>query len=408
MIKNFIAVCTLLVSSILVAQEGTSSPYSFYGIGDVRFAGTIENRSMGGISMIPDSIHINLQNPAMYSDLKLTNFSVAGSFAPNEIKTFSQTEKSQRTTLDYIAVGLPLKRFGLGFGLIPFSSVGYRLDNRSVPNQRTLNTGTGGLNKAFVGVGFKINKNFSAGLEFQYNFGTVETNSVTENDNVQYSTIERNTSYINGANFNIGVAYQRKVNKKISLFSALAFSPSASLTNKSEREIALIQAPQLSPSLITDIENKLNLPSKLTFGVGIGQATKWTVGAEVSFKENSKFTNRLPDITNVTFNNGIKYNLGGYFIPKYNSYTNYLNRIVYKAGLRYENTGLVINNKTITDAAFTLGLSLPLKNTFSSLNLSFERGSRGTTANNLVRENYNLFSVGLSFNDRWFVKRKYN
>ena len=408
MIKNFIAVCTLLVSSILVAQEGTSSPYSFYGIGDVRFAGTIENRSMGGISMIPDSIHINLQNPAMYSDLKLTNFSVAGSFAPNEIKTFSQTEKSQRTTLDYIAVGLPLKRFGLGFGLIPFSSVGYRLDNRSVPNQRTLNTGTGGLNKAFVGVGFKINKNFSAGLEFQYNFGTVETNSVTENDNVQYSTIERNTSYINGTNFNIGVAYQRKINKKISLFSALAFSPSASLTNKSEREIALIQAPQLSPSLITDIENKLNLPSKLTFGAGIGQATKWTVGAEVSFKENSKFTNRLPDITNVTFNNGIKYNLGGYFIPKYNSYTNYLNRIVYKAGLRYENTGLVINNKTITDAAFTLGLSLPLKNTFSSLNLSFERGSRGTTANNLVRENYNLFSVGLSFNDRWFVKRKYN
>ena len=82
--------------------------------------------------------------------------------------------------------------------------------------------------------------------------------------------------------------------------------------------------------------------------------------------------------------------------------------MVYKAGLRYENTGLVINNKTITDAAFTLGISLPLKNTFSSLNLSFEHGSRGTTANSLVRENYNLFSIGLSFNDRWFVKRKYN
>lgn len=408
MIKNFIAVLTLLVSSILVAQEGTSSPYSFYGIGDVRFAGTIENRSMGGISMIPDSIHINLQNPAMYSDLKLTNFSVAGSFARNDIKTFSQTEKSQRTTLDYIAVGLPLKRFGVGFGLIPFSSVGYRLDNRSVPNQRTLNTGTGGINKAFLGVGFKINKNFSAGLEFQYNFGTVETNSITENDNIQYSTIERNTSYINGANFNIGLAYQHKLYKKVSLFSALSYSPSASLSNKSEREIALIQSPQLNPSLITELENKLNLPSKLTFGAGIGQAAKWTVGAEVSFKENSKFTNRLPDITNVTFKNGTKYSVGGYYIPNYNSYTNYLNRIVYKAGLRYENTGLIINNKTITDAAFTVGLSLPLKNTFSSLNLSFEHGSRGTTANNLVRENYNLFSVGLSFNDKWFVKRKYN
>ena len=408
MIKNFIATVILLATTISFAQEGTSSPYSFYGIGDVRFAGTIENRSMGGISMIPDSIHINLQNPAMYSNLKLTNFSIGGSFAPNEIKTFSQTEKSQRTTLDYIAVGLPLKRFGIGFGLIPYSSVGYRLDNRSIANQRTLNTGVGGINKAFVGVGFKINKNFSAGFEFQYNFGTVETNSVTEITDVQYSTIERNTSYINGSNFNIGVAYQRKINKKTDLFSSLTFSPSINLANKSEREIALIQSPQISTSLISDFENKLNLPSKVTLGIGLGHLTKWSLGAEVTFKENSRFTNRLPDITNVNYANGTKVSLGGYYIPKYNSYTSYFSRMVYKAGLRYENTGLIINNKTIKDGAFTLGLSLPLKNTFSSLNLSYEHGSRGTTSNNLVRENYNLFSIGLSFNDKWFVKRKYN
>ena len=408
MIKNFIAALFLLVTTISFAQEGTASPYSFYGIGDVRFAGTIENRSMGGISMIPDSIHINLQNPAMYSNLKLTNFSVAGSFATNEIKTYSQTEKSQRTTLDYIAVGLPLKRFGLGFGLIPFSSVGYRLDNRPSATERKINTGTGGLNKAFIGVGFKINKNFSAGLEFQYNFGTVETNSITEITAVQYSSLERNSSFINGANFNFGLAYQRKINKKVDLFSSLTFSPSANLTNKSEREIGLIQSPQLNPSQITEFESKLNLPAKVSLGIGFGQLTKWSAGAEVTFKENSTFTNRLPDINNVNYKNGTKISLGGYYIPKFNSYTNYFSRIVYKGGLRYENTGLVINNKTITDAAFTLGLSLPLKNTFSSLNLSFEHGSRGTTANNLVRENYNLFSIGLSFNDRWFVKRKYN
>jgi hypothetical protein len=30
------------------AQEGTASPYSYYGIGDVRFKGTVENRSMAG------------------------------------------------------------------------------------------------------------------------------------------------------------------------------------------------------------------------------------------------------------------------------------------------------------------------------------------------------------------------
>ena len=408
MIKNFITALILLVTTHTFAQEGTASPYSFYGIGDVRFAGTIENRSMGGISMIPDSIHINLQNPAMYSNLKLTNFSVAGSFAPTEIKTAAQTEKSQRTTLDYIAVGLPLKRFGLGFGLIPYSSVGYRLDNRSIANQRTINTGTGGINKAFIGLGFKINKNFSAGAEFQYNFGTVETNSVTEIENVQYSTLERNSSFINGANFNIGMAYQGKINKKTDFFSSITFAPSANLISKSEREIGLIQSPQLNAPLITEFEKNLNLPSKLTVGLGLGRLTKWGAGAEITFKENSNFTNRLADITNVNYKNSTKLSLGGYYIPKYNSYTNYFSRIVYKGGFRYENTGLVINNVTITDAALTLGMSLPLKNTFSSLNLSYEYGSRGTTTNNLIRENYNLISIGLSFNDRWFVKRKYN
>jgi hypothetical protein len=42
----------------------TSSPYSFYGIGDVRFKGTVENRSMAGVAVEQDSIHMNLENPA--------------------------------------------------------------------------------------------------------------------------------------------------------------------------------------------------------------------------------------------------------------------------------------------------------------------------------------------------------
>jgi hypothetical protein len=60
MIKKIIVSFSLLLSLVSFAQEGTSSPYSFYGIGDVRFKGTIENTSMGGMSVIPDSIHMNI------------------------------------------------------------------------------------------------------------------------------------------------------------------------------------------------------------------------------------------------------------------------------------------------------------------------------------------------------------
>jgi hypothetical protein len=47
MIKKIIVSACLLLSLVSFAQEGTASPYS-YGIGDVRFKGTVENRSMAG------------------------------------------------------------------------------------------------------------------------------------------------------------------------------------------------------------------------------------------------------------------------------------------------------------------------------------------------------------------------
>ena len=59
----------------------------------------------------------------MYSSLKLTTYAVGGTFSVNKLKTDSQNEKAQRTALDYLAIGVPLKKLGVGFGLIPYSSI---------------------------------------------------------------------------------------------------------------------------------------------------------------------------------------------------------------------------------------------------------------------------------------------
>ncbi len=62
MLKRILVVLIIFISGISLAQEGTTSPYSFYGIGELKFKGTAENRAMGGIGIISDSIHLNLQN----------------------------------------------------------------------------------------------------------------------------------------------------------------------------------------------------------------------------------------------------------------------------------------------------------------------------------------------------------
>lgn len=427
--KNIVSIC-LLLSLVSFAQQGTSSPYSFYGIGDVRFRGTIENRSMAGMGTVPDSIHLNIQNPAMYSNLKLTNFSIGGTFAATKLITNEQNEKAQRTTLDYLAVGLPLKKFGIGFGLIPYSSVGYNIQSSTIDNTiQTINyyKGNGSLNKVFVGLGFQISKKLSFGVDAQYNFGKITTSNIALRyvnvatngtpiyEQVQYGSIEANTSSASGINFNTGLSFKSKFNKDISIFSSVTYSPEATLKFNNTRNIGLVQGANginilgVGEPTVIDVPNtKIKLPSKFTIGLGIGNTKKWIIGSEVTFQNNSNFGNRFNDITNVSYENATRYTLGGYCIPNYNSFSSYFKRVVYRGGFRYENTGLIIENKSIQDAALTLGLGMPLRGTFSNLNIGFEVGNRGTKASGLVREHYMNFSIGLSLNDKWFQKRKFN
>ena len=415
MIKNSIVALCILFSTHLLAQEGTSSPYSFYGIGDIKFKGSVENRSMGGISVLPDSIHINIQNPAQLAGLKLSGLALGGTYANTKSLSEDQEGKSRRTSLDYMAIGLPLGKIGIGFGLIPFSSVGYKISKTTEASSQNSGSikkynGIGGVNKVFLGFGYSLTKKINIGANMQYNFGTIETTGLLYQTDIENGTRETNISKLSGVNFDIGATYQTKLKGKLSLFGSLIFTPESKL--KLSNTLNIQTVPLLSSSGITEIESKSNstikLPSKLALGAGFGEIKKWLLGTEVTFINNSVMSNRFNNITNSSFENSIRYSLGGYFIPNYNSYATYYKRIVYRGGLRYENTGLVIENKSITDFAANVGLGLPLIGTFTNVNIGLEVGKRGTTYNNLVQENYFNISVGLSLSDKWFVKRKFD
>ena len=68
-----------------------------------------------------------------------------------------------------------------------------------------------------------------------------------------------------------------------------------------------------------------------------------------------------------------------------------------------------MNNESINDVGMSLGAGIPIGGgTFSNVNVGLEYGKRGTTSAALVQENYFNFSLSFSFNDRWFVKSKFN
>lgn len=417
MIKKIALIVTILLANFGFAQENTPSPYSFYGIGSTKFKGTNDIVNMGGISVYADSTHINVLNPATYSNQLLTSFQVGGTSSFYKLNAGSQTEKAQKTTFDYLVMGFPVsKKMGVSVGLLPQSAVGYRFvnDKRDVDNTISRYFGKGGVNKVYVGSGYKINSKFSVGLDFQYLFGTIETEAQKFQDNVQYGSRELNESTLSGVAFNAGLTYNTKLNNKLNFMSSLVYSPETKLNSNNVRYVSLASlstnGTALPASLDTEInvaDSKLSVPSKLALGAGIGNR-KWFVGGDITFSGTGSQVNRFENYSNVSYENATRVAIGGFFIPKFDSYDNYFERVTYRGGFKFENTGLVINNTAIKDKSMTLGFGLPIKGTFSSLNLGVEYGERGSLLNGLVREEYFSVNIGLIFNDKWFKRTLYN
>jgi len=398
------------------SQEGTSSPYSFYGIGDIKFSGTLENRSMGGISIAQDSTHINLQNPAGFANLKWTVFTIGGGSNYTKLKSGAESAKAQKTTLDYLALGIPLgKNFGGAFGLIPYSSVGYRIANEN-PDSAQISkrfNGWGGLNRVFLGFGYKILPNLNLGVNGYYNFGKIQGNSLEYIYDYGIGSRELNVTNLSGLNVAIGMMYKAKITKELSVFSSLYYTPESTLKTENTRSIATVSYNSafdlqvIDPSDDVISSGELKLPQKLTFGAGVGDSKKWLLGGEVSIQGASQLANNYSTINTVSYEKSEKYSIGGYFTPNSNPFSSYAKRITYRAGLRYEKTGLIVNSNSINDAALTFGMGLPITGSLSNLNLGLEYGKKGTSSNGLVQENYFNLNLSFTLNDKWFVKRKF-
>ena len=412
MFRQIVVGLFILIAGVAVAQEGTTSPYSYYGIGTLKFRGTAENRSMGGLGVFSDSIHLNLQNPASYSSLRLINFSVGGSHKSSKQKNETDSQNTSASTLDYIAMGIPMGKFGMGFGIIPYTSVGYDFTSE-LPDGLTQYDGSGGLNKAYLSLGYQITPELSLGIDANYNFGKIENTATTQKTDLQYGTRVFNRSDILGFSFNFGAMYKRMVTENLELTGSVTFTPGTNFTSENYRRISTVSIIPagiftIDEREITVADTDFTFPSQFTIGAGIGRPKYWGVGAEYTNQKTSNFTNRAFTIDNVTYENASKFRLGGYYIPNYNSFGNYFKRVVYRAGARFEQTGLNVNGQDINEFGISFGLGLPVGRLFSNMNLGFEIGRRGTTDFGLIQENFFNTFLSFSLNDRWFEKRLYD
>ena len=183
----------LIFSYTLSAQQNSSSPYSFFGIGLSEYNGIVENRSMGGLGIYSDSIRVNLQNPAGWSHFKLVNFSAGASYNYAALKSDKSSGVATNSAINYIVLGFPIsKRMGVSFGVMPNSSVGYGLsstENQSIP----LNSGNEGTMKVNLVPGNQITPGLRVGVQPAYIFGKLENTTIFSLDEFHYGTKDFNS-----------------------------------------------------------------------------------------------------------------------------------------------------------------------------------------------------------------------
>jgi hypothetical protein len=431
MIKNIIVSILLFTSVFVVGQRNSSSPYSYFGIGDEFNITTVEQSAMGGIGVAFSHYkYLNFTNPAAYANLRYSTYSLGLLNNDLTVKTADTEQSSTTTTLSYVALAFPIgDTAGFSFGMQPISSMGYSLANSTLDNdgntsEITLFQGSGGVNRFYGSFGIKVYKGLSLGFEGDFSFGNLENSITNQIADVSLATKYRETTELRGASVKLGAQYEKKLKNDLILnagatvkfgndLSVVGESLTYSLTLSGASEFVRDTLVDQSGNKVIDIDGDFNLPLKTILGVGIGKLDKWYAGIEYENQDAISTTGLLGNTAGAyRYGKANRISLGGFYLPKINSISSYWNRVTYRAGLRYENTGLLINNlgnnsnfTEINDFGISFGLGLPLKQ-LSTVNMGFEFGKRGTIENNLIQENYFNFRLSLSLSERWFIKRK--
>jgi len=418
-LKYIYLIIFLAGSPFIFAQSNTSSPYSIGGLGEIAFKGNAINRLMGGLDIVSDSLHANLNNPASLGDLKLVTYGLGLNYKSTKLSSSASNESVTSASIDYLVVAIPTKKFTFGFGILPATSVGYRLqsviEGDDINNVVNRNEGFGGLNQTFLSIGFKVFEFLNFGVSANYNFGRITNESSRQEQNIDFGTFFTKTSSLAGFNYRFATQLKIPLTSKVRLDAMAYYVPNNSLTatNESVYFTRSVTTQDLGDFENVDLaainldETTISLGNQYSFGLGITKDKKWFVGGQYSRRNSADYVNNFISLDNITYANGSRLSFGGFYLPDYSSITSYWKRIVYRAGVRFEDTGVLFNNQPLKETGISFGVSLPMAG-FSNANIGLEFGKRGSQDNGLIQESYWNLIVGLSLNDIWFIKRKFN
>src|SRR6478609_3512954 len=408
-----------LVTAMVAKAQVASSPFSKFGIGDFTGTGIAQNQGMGGIGISnPSGWYLNNVNPALLVFNRITVFQAGMQYEKIKESDGSNSQNFTSANLNYLAIAFPVKlnKWATSIGLMPYTNVNYKLSfsdfatGSNSPISR-LESGSGGINQFYWSNGVAINRFLSVGVKASYLFGSI----ITQESNIFLASVGTYSSvyvrdYFNGFNLQGGLSFHKDslFRKNYRFNIGLVYNSNTNLNSEHtlRYELKSTTGPTIdSTTIVKNAAGKTYIPKNVGVGMSFGKIDKWTVGGDFTyndFRDFNGFTNSIgiPTI-------GYKSSIGMEFAPDIYDYTNYLSRITYRVGGSYEKMPYLVNGNPLLDIAGTFGFSLPVGRA-STIDLGFKIGKRGVLPQSTVEENYFRVYFGVTFNDQWFIKRKFD
>ncbi len=421
-IRYIFVILVVFGFSNLSAQIRTNSPYSLFGIGQVNNSNVnVGSFAMGGLAYsLRDPLLVNVVNPASYTSFEMSSFVFDGGFNMSllSLKTNEVTENNNLASLSYLTFGLPVTSWWKSsFGLLPFSDVGYNISEdhhlENIGNIQYLNKGDGGINQVYWGNAFKIGKNLSIGVNAKYLFGTIDkTRAISFPDSINIlNTNIQNSLVTSDFYFTFGLQYEKQFKKDFIFGAGLIYSTSTKINARKETlvrsyygSLSNVEQWRDTISFIPDDKGNYVIPVNIGGGISFQKRDKWLIGADITWQKWEDYSSFGVDDS---LQNSLDVSLGGQFIPDKYSIFSYWEKVNYRFGLRYSESYLQLYEHQINELGISIGMGLPLWKTKSTFNFGIEFGTKGTTLDKLIQENYIRFTFGIAFYQNWFVKRKY-
>lgn len=409
----------------MAAQSGTNSPYSQYGLGVLSDQSQGFNRGMNGLALgMRYGNQVNFLNPASYSSVdSLTMIFDVG--LSGQITNFNENgtkRNANNSDFEYAVAAFRLfPKVGVSFGIVPFTNIGYSYSSTSpISGPETTSTetfsGSGGIHQAYLGAGWNFWRGLSLGANFSYLWGSYDKSVAITNSDAYVNTVTKTYSAtVTSYKIDFGLQWQQQLSKDNMLTVGLTYGIGHNLGADATANTSNTNSQTgVSTDATYTAHDGLSIPDMFGIGLALTHKKNLTVGLDytlqkwggLDFPETDTGTGEymaksglLKDRSKVT--------LGGEWVPNAMS-RNFFKRVHYRVGASYATPYIKVNGQDgPKEYSVSAGFGIPIINSYNNrsvLNISGQWVH--SSAKDLITENTFRINIGITFNERWFMKWK--